>query len=73
MYEKLVNYLVNEKDVDPSVITPDATFEDLGLDSLDVVEMAVELEDELGVELEVEDQNITTFGEFVAFAESKAN
>ena len=73
MYEKLVNYLVNEKDVDPDVITPNATFEDLGLDSLDVVEMAVELEDELGVELEVEDQNITTFAEFVAFAESKAN
>ena len=73
MYEKLVNYLVNEKDVDPDVITPDATFEDLGLDSLDVVEMAVELEEELGVELEVEDQNITTFGEFVAFAEAKAN
>lgn len=73
MYEKLVNYLVNEKDVDPAVITPDATFEDLGLDSLDVVEMAVELEEELGVELEVEDQNITTFGEFVALAESKAN
>ena len=34
-------------------ITEDTTFESLGIDSLDIVEMVVDLEDELGIELEI--------------------
>ena len=56
MYEKLVNFAVEHLDLDASEITPDATFETLGIDSLDVVEMIMDLESELGVELELEDQ-----------------
>ena len=71
MYEKLVNYAAKQLEIDASEITPDSTFESLGIDSLDVVEMVMDLESELGVELEMEDQKITTFGELADFIESK--
>ena len=73
MYEKLVSYVVNELEIDRDQITPESTFESLGIDSLDVVEMIMELENELGIELEMEDQNITNFQELAAFIESKIN
>lgn len=73
MYEKLVAYVVNELEIDEDKITPESTFESLGIDSLDVVEMIMELENELGVELEMEDQNISNFKELAAFIESKVN
>ena len=73
MYEKLVNYAAKQLELDASEITPDSTFESLGIDSLDIVEMIMDLESELGVELEMEDQQIYTFGELAEFIESKLN
>ena len=73
MYEKLVNYAAKQLELDASEITPDSTFESLGIDSLDIVEMIMDLESELGVELEMEEQQIATFGELAAFIESKLN
>jgi len=73
MYEKLVSYAAKQLDLDPSEITRESTFESLGIDSLDIVEMIMDLESELGIELELEDQNITTFGEMADFIESKVN
>ena len=73
MYEKLVSYAAKQLELDASEITPDSTFESLGIDSLDVVEMVMDLESELGVELEMEDQKITTFQELADFVESKLN
>jgi acyl carrier protein len=73
MYEKLVAYAAKQLDIDAAEITPDSTFESLGIDSLDIVEMIMDLETELGVELEMEDQKIATFGELAAFIESKLN
>ena len=73
MYEKLVSYAAKQLELDIDEITPESTFESLGIDSLDVVEMIMDLETELGVELEMEDQQIDTFGELAAFIESKLN
>lgn len=73
MYEKLVSYAAKQLDLNPDDITPESTFESLGIDSLDIVEMIMDLESELGVELEMEDQKITTFRELADFVESKAN
>ena len=73
MYEKLVSYAAMQLELDPNEITPESTFEDLGIDSLDIVEMIYSLESELGVELEMEDQKITTFQELADFVESKLN
>ena len=55
MYEKLVSYVSKQLEIEPSEITPDSTFESLGVDSLDIVEMIMDLESELGVELDMEE------------------
>ena len=73
MFEKLVSYAAQQLELDASEITPDSTFESLGIDSLDVVEMIMDLESDLGVELDLEDQKINTFGELADFIESKIN
>lgn len=73
MYEKLVSYAVKQLELNPDEITPESTFESLGIDSLDVVEMIMDLENELGVELEMENQKIATFQELADFIESKLN
>lgn len=71
MYEKLVSYAAKQLELNADEITRESTFEALGIDSLDVVEMIMDLESELGVELEMEDQKITTFGELADFIEAK--
>ena len=73
MYEKLVSYAAKQLELNPDEITRESTFEALGIDSLDIVEMIMDLETELGVELEMEDQKITTFGELADFVETKLN
>ena len=73
MFEKLVSYAAKQLDLNPDDITPESTFESLGVDSLAIVEMIMDLESELGVELEMEDQKITTFGELAEFIDSKIN
>ena len=73
MYEKLVNYAAKQLEIDASEIKPESTFESLGIDSLDIVEMIMDLESELGVELDMEDEKITTFQELADFIETKLN
>lgn len=73
MYEKLASYAARQLEIDIDDISPDSTFESLGIDSLDIVEMIMDLESELGVELEMEDENITTFQELADFIDSKVN
>ena len=73
MYEKLVDYAARQLELDPSQITPDSTFESLGIDSLDIVEMIMDLESELGVELDMEDQKIQNFQELADFIDTKLN
>lgn len=73
MYEKLVSYAAKQLELNPDEITRESTFESLGIDSLDIVEMIMDLEAELGVELEMEDQKIATFGELADFIDSKLN
>ena len=70
MFERIAKYLAEQMDIPMEDITPETTFESLGIDSLDTVEMVMDLEDDLGVELEVEEK-IATIGELVAFVESK--
>ena len=73
MYEKLASYASKQLEIDINDITPDSTFESLGIDSLDVVEMIMDLEGALGVDLEMEDEKIATFQELADFIESRVN
>ena len=68
--EKLTKLLAEHLDVDTGEIKAETTFESLGIDSLDTVEMLMELEEELGIELELSER-VTTVGELAAFIEKK--
>jgi acyl carrier protein len=59
---------------DPSLISRDATFEDLDVDSLDLVELSQVIEDEFGVLLEGEDvKDLKTVGEAVDLVVARAS
>ena len=53
--ERVIELLAEHLDVDASTITEATTFEDLDIDSLDTVEIMMEMEDEFGIEIKVEE------------------
>lgn len=56
MFEQIKNVLVNAIHVDPAAVTPEAKIrEDLDIDSLSAVELALELETEFDVRIEDEE------------------
>ena len=57
MFEKIQAYLASQLDIPADEITRDTTFESLGVDSLDTVEMVMDLEEQLGVDLELEEKD----------------
>ena len=72
-FEQVKTIIVELLAVDPTKVTKEARFrEDLEADSLDLVELIMEFEDEFGGEISDEDaQKITTVGDAVAFLEEK--
>ncbi|MGD8190165.1 acyl carrier protein [Brevibacillus ginsengisoli] len=70
--ETVKKIIVDRLGVDESKIVLEASFkEDLGADSLDIVELVMELEDEFDMEISDEDaEKITTVGEVVKYIES---
>jgi acyl carrier protein len=65
--------IVDRLGVEESQVTPEATFkDDLGADSLDVVELVMEMEDEFGITVSDEDsEKIVTVGDAVEYIKSK--
>ncbi len=62
--DKLKQIVIDRLDVDEDQITPDASFvEDLGADSLDIVELIMGIEEEFDIEIPDEDaEKLTTVG-----------
>lgn len=71
MKEKLVQILADYKGVDAAEIKTDVPFSELGLDSLDVAELVMQIEDELGVTLEMSVQ-YNTVDKLAAYIEEHA-
>jgi len=72
IFDRVKKIIVDRLGVDESKIALEASFkEDLGADSLDVVELVMELEDEFDMEISDEDaEKISTVGEVVKYIES---
>lgn len=72
--ETIKNLLVDKFEIPADSITRDATFESLDLDSLDIVELSMNIEDELQVHIsEDEAAQLSTVGDVVDLLEGKAN
>ncbi|TMU87818.1 acyl carrier protein [Bacillus sp. BHET2] len=72
--DRVTKIIVDRLGVDESQVNLEASFkEDLGADSLDVVELVMELEDEFDMEISDDDaEKIGTVGDAVNYINAKA-
>ena len=72
VFEKVRDILCEQLDVDEEKVTMEANItDDLGADSLDIVDLVMYLEEEFDVEVPDEEvENIKTVGDIVKFLES---
>ncbi|RWZ60525.1 acyl carrier protein [Halobacillus fulvus] len=73
-FDRVKQIIVDRLDVEESKVTMEASFkEDLEADSLDVVELVMELEDEFDMEISDEEaENINTVGDAVNYINSQS-
>ena len=71
--EKIKDVVADKLDADPADVTESASFvDDLGADSLDVVELIMGLEDEFSIEISDEEaEGIRTVGDAIKFISEK--
>jgi acyl carrier protein len=73
MKDKVIKLISDSTKIDISKITLETSFvDDLNLDSLDIVELMMKMEDEFGVEIPEEDaEGLKTVKDIVAYLEKK--
>ncbi len=74
IYDKVKEVIVEQLNVEEDDVTEDATFvDDLGADSLDIVELVMALEESFGVSIPDEDaEGIKTVGDAVSYIQTNA-
>lgn len=72
MFEKIREIVVEQLGVEEEKVTLESSFvDDLGADSLDIVELVMALEEEFGVEIpDSEAEKISTVGDVVEYVKS---
>ena len=72
MYFNAIAKVISDRTgCDIAAVKPESTFTELGIDSLDTVELLMNLEDELGMEIELGDQTIKTVDDLDKLIQSK--
>ena len=69
-FDTIAKVIAERMDIDVADVKPESTFADLKIDSLDTVDMVMELEDILGIELDL-DQPVSTVADLDKFIQSK--
>ena len=72
MYDKFVELLVEELQIDPADITMEAELSnDLGINSIELADLVMICEDKFGITIDDDDiRKFTTVGDVVAYLES---
>lgn len=68
-FQILKDFLQERTEIDPAKITPDATLEDLGIDSLMLLELLFEFEEKLKISLPDVEDRPKTIGDLVSLVE----
>ena len=72
MLERIISYLSEQLDIPAEEMNRNTTFESLHLDSLDMVEMVMDMEEELGVHFDMDGKlEVNTIGELADLIEEK--
>lgn len=71
VFQAIAELIAERNDSDPAEVTRNTRFQDVGIDSLDTVEMLMNLEDKIGVEIELS-QKVETVGELVDYVVAHA-
>lgn len=73
-FEKITEILAEQLDAEREAMTMDTKIaDDLGADSLDLVDLLMSIEDEFGIEIPDEDvENIQTIGDIVEYINRKS-
>ena len=72
MYNRIRTYLSEQLDIPVEEMDRDTTFESLHVDSLDMVEMVMDMEEELGIDFEMDgDVKLETIGDLADYIEDK--
>ena len=71
VFQAIAELIAGRNDSDPAEVTRNTRFQDVGIDSLDTVEMLMNLEDKIGVEIELS-QKVETVGELVDYVVAHA-
>lgn len=74
IFEKITEILAEQLAADKDTMTSDTKIaEDLGADSLDLVDLLMSIEDEFGIEIPDEEvENIKTIGDVVNYISAKS-
>lgn len=48
---EIIGIIAGYKELDPGTVTPESTFEELGIDSLDAIDIVYEIEEKFGVQV----------------------
>ena len=71
-FEKIRAMICEEYEIDEDEVTPETNLEDLNFDSLDMIEIAMDIEDEFNVEVPDEVlEKFVTIGDIVEFLENR--
>lgn len=70
---KVIEMLAEKLECETSTLNETTEFASLGIDSLDVMELVMNIEEEFDIEIEVEDNQMNTIGELVKLITDSKN
>ncbi len=71
IFEKIREIIVEQLNVEEDKVTMETSFQDLGVDSLDLFQLIIEIEEEFKVQIE-DAESIKTVGDAVKYVENNA-